>query len=375
MVRLGKKSIPIDPQRSRSIQIDYIDPYRSTTINIDAYRSIAIHIDPYWSISIYIYPHRSISIPYRSILIYINPHRSIPYIDPYRMSIHIDPHRSISHIDPDRSTSIHVDPHRSISIHIDPYRSILIHIDPQGSISMHIDRDRSILIYIVYHSISIHNDPHRSILIYIEYRSTSIHIFPHIHIDPYRSTSIHIDPQRSISIHIDPYRSTTIHIDPHRSRSIHICFRVNPPAWNTILFWLLCNPILILFVYWCRRLQVFKFEFRRSVNWQNPLYILSYEFVPFGSALQEKIENDCDTILDKTCWRMLKSPPNFLNKSRLLWNKVSVAPLPRTMLQQTFSMFNRQFRWQWAQHVTPNQHCPGERGFVSTVLSKIVATL
>ena len=70
---------------------------------------------------------------------------------------------------------------------------------------------------------------------------------------------------------------------------------------------------------------------------------------------------------------MLKSPPNFLSKSRLLWNKVSVAPLPpRTMLQQTFSIFNRQFRWQSAQHTTPNQHCPGERGFASTVLSKIV---
>ena len=41
------------------------------------------------------------------------------------------------------------------------------------------------------------------------------------------------------------------------------------------------------------------------------------------------------------------------------------------MLQQTFSIFNRQFRWQWAQHATPNQHCSGERGFVSTVLSKI----
>ena len=108
------------------------------------------------------------------------------------------------------------------------------------------------------------------------------------------------------------------------------CFRVNPPAWITILFWLLCNPILILIVYWCRRRQVFKCEFWRSVNWQNP-YMLSYEFVPFGSVLQEKIENDCDTILDKTCWHMLKKgtfPPKFLNKSTLLWNKVSVAPLP-----------------------------------------------
>ena len=36
-----------------------------------------------------------------------------------------------------------------------------------------------------------------------------------------------------------------------------------------------------------------------------------------------------------------------------------------------FSIFNRQFRWQWAQHATPNQHCSGERGFVSPVLSKI----
>ena len=73
------------------------------------------------------------------------------------------------------------------------------------------------------------------------------------------------------------------------------CFRVNPPAWNTILFWLLCNPILMLNVYWCRRWQVFKWEFWRSVNWQNP-YMLSYEFVPFGSVLREKKENDCDTV-------------------------------------------------------------------------------
>ena len=27
--------------------------------------------------------------------------------------------------------------------------------------------------------------------------------------------------------------------------------------------------------------------------------MLSYEFVPFGSVLQEKIENDCDTVLEK----------------------------------------------------------------------------
>ena len=98
--------------------------------------------------------------------------------------------------------------------------------------------------------------------------------------------------------------------------------------------------------------------------------MLSYEFVPFGSVLQEKIENDCDTILDKTCSHMLKKgtfPRNTLSKSRLLWSKVvsCTPPPPRTMLQQTFSIFNRQFRWQWAQHATPNQH------FVSTVSSKI----
>ena len=155
------------------------------------------------------------------------------------------------------------------------------------------------------------------------------------------------------------------------------CFRVNPPAWNTIFFRLLCNPILILIVYWCRRRQVFKCEFWRSVNWQNP-YMLSYEFVPFGSVLQEKIENDCDTILDKTCWHMLKKgtfPPNFLNKSPLLWNKVSVAPLPpEQCCDKRFPYSTEKFRWQWAQHATPNQHCPGERGFVSTVLSKIVVS-
>ena len=29
--------------------------------------------------------------------------------------------------------------------------------------------------------------------------------------------------------------------------------------------------------------------------------MISYEFVPFGSVLQEKIENNCDTILDNPC--------------------------------------------------------------------------
>ena len=84
------------------------------------------------------------------------------------------------------------------------------------------------------------------------------------------------------------------------------------------------------------------------------------------------------TILDKTCWHMLKKgtfPPNFLNKSRLLWNKVSVAPLPpEQCCNKRFPYSTEKFRWQWAQHATPNQHCPGERGFVSTVLSKIVVT-
>ena len=104
--------------------------------------------------------------------------------------------------------------------------------------------------------------------------------------------------------------------------------------------------------------------------------MLSYEFVPIGSVLQEKIENDCDTILDKTCWHMLKKgtfPPKFLNKSTLLWNKVSVAPLPpEQCCNKRFPYSTEKFRWQWAQHATPNQHCPRERGFVSTVLSKIV---
>ena len=59
--------------------------------------------------------------------------------------------------------------------------------------------------------------------------------------------------------------------------------------------------------------------------------MISYEFVPFGSVLQEKIENNCDTILDNPCWHMLKKgifPRNALSKSRLLWTKMSVAPLP-----------------------------------------------
>ena len=105
-----------------------------------------------------------------------------------------------------------------------------------------------------------------------------------------------------------------------------------------IIVW---SDILNLIVYWCRRWQVFKCEFWRSVNWQNP-YMLSYEFVSFGSVLKEKIENNCDTILDKTCSHMLKKgtfPRNTLSKSRLLWNQVPVAPLtPNNVATNVFHL-------------------------------------
>ena len=85
------------------------------------------------------------------------------------------------------------------------------------------------------------------------------------------------------------------------------------------------------------------------------------------------------TILDKTCWHnMLKKgnfPQNTLNKSPTYSEiKCQLHPFPQNnVARNVFHLiFNRQFRGQQTLHVTLNQHCSGERGFVSTVLSKIV---
>ena len=68
------------------------------------------------------------------------------------------------------------------------------------------------------------------------------------------------------------------------------------------------------------------------------------------------------TILDKTCWHMLKKGT---------FPRIQLHPSP-WMLQQMVSIFNWQFGRRWAQRTTPNQHYSGKRGFVSTVLSRIV---
>ena len=82
-------------------------------------------------------------------------------------------------------------------------------------------------------------------------------------------------------------------------------------------------------------------------------------------------------MLDKTCWHMLRTfPRNTLNKSHLLWNKVSVAPLPpEQCCNKCFPSSTGNLEVSELCARLQINIVRRERGFMSTILSKIVVGL